>query len=175
MCEQNRTVELTKEMLQRFLEKPDIQLKTEFDKSGRIKRVVFQRSVSDGESQEDLTMDSNSIILEEITKVEHVLGIPANNNGYKYLRDALMFSVQDTSLLNNIGKRLYPKIAEKYEVKATSVERAIRYEIEISWGRGDIEVVNEIFGYTDSSSKDRPTVGEYLAMLTDYIKIKLHI
>ena len=108
----------------------------------------------------------------DVTEIIHEIGVPAHIKGYQYLRDAIMMSVDDTEMLNSITKVLYPTIAKKYQTTSSRVERAIRHAIEVAWSRGNMETLDALFGYTISIGKGKPTNSEFIALITD--KIRLH-
>ena len=108
----------------------------------------------------------------DITKMLHELGIPAHIKGYQYLRDAISMCVEDPTMMNSITKVLYPAIARKNKTTASRVERAIRHAIEVAWGRGKMETIDEVFGYTISTGKGKPTNSEFIAMITDKILLE---
>ena len=87
-----------------------------------------------------------------------------------------MMEVNDMNMLNYITKLLYPSIAKKYKTTSSSVERAIRHAIEVAWGRGKIEVIEDMFGYTVSAGKGKPTNSEFIALIADKLRIeyKMH-
>lgn len=109
----------------------------------------------------------------EITTIIHEIGIPAHIKGYQYLRDAIMMSVQDMDMLNSVTKVLYPGIAKKYHTTASRVERAIRHAIEVAWSRGKMDTIDEMFGYTVSNYKGKPTNSEFIALVTDRIRLQM--
>ena len=47
------------------------------------------------------------------------------------------------------------------------MERAIRHAIEVAWTRGKIENINQLFGYNIYSKNDKPTNGEFIALVAD--------
>ena len=108
----------------------------------------------------------------DITKMLHELGIPAHIKGYQYLRDAILMSVSDTEMLGAITKRLYPNIAKKHQTTPSRVERAIRHAIEVAWSRGKVDTIEELFGYTVSDRKGKPTNSEFIALLADKIRLE---
>ena len=85
-------------------------------------------------------------------------------------------AIHDMNMLNFITKLLYPSIAKKYKTTSSSVERAIRHAIEVAWGRGKIEVIEDLFGYTVSAGKGKPTNSEFIALIADKLRIeyKMH-
>ncbi len=103
----------------------------------------------------------------DITKMLHELGIPAHIKGYQYLRDAISLSVQDKEMMSSVTKILYPAIAKRNQTTASRVERAIRHAIEVAWGRGKLETIDELFGYTISTGKGKPTNSEFIALISD--------
>lgn len=107
-----------------------------------------------------------------ITDILHQIGVPAHIKGYHYLRDSIMMSVKRPEIINAVTKELYPSVAKKYETTSSRVERAIRHAIEVAWDRGDVDVLNSYFGYTIHNSRGKPTNSEFIAMISD--KLRLH-
>ena len=108
-----------------------------------------------------------------VTNVIHEVGVPAHIKGYQYLREAIMMVINDIDVINQITKSLYPQIARKFKTTPSRVERAIRHAIEVAWGRGQQEAVENIFGYTISASKGKPTNSEFIAMIADKLRLEL--
>lgn len=108
----------------------------------------------------------------DITNIIREIGIPAHIKGYQYIREAIMMTVNDINLLNYITKLLYPTIAKKYKTTSSSVERAIRHAIEVAWNRGRIDVLEELFGYTVSAGKGKPTNSEFIALIADKLRLE---
>ena len=106
-----------------------------------------------------------------MTQLLHEIGIPAHIKGYQYLRDAIIISVEEKEMLVSVTKVLYPAIAKKHGTTASRVERAIRHAIEVAWSRGQLEMIDEIFGYTVNSGKGKPTNSEFIALVTDKIRL----
>ena len=92
-----------------------------------------------------------------ITNVLHQLGIPSHIKGYQYIREAISLVYQDCGLIGGITKQLYPEIAKRYETSTSRVERAIRHAIEVSWNRGDWDLMEEIFGHSVDIDRAKPT------------------
>ena len=107
----------------------------------------------------------------DVTQILHEIGVPAHIKGYQYLRDAITISVEDQDMLTSVTKVLYPTIAKKHQTTPSRVERAIRHAIEVAWSRGSMETINEIFGYTVSNGKGKPTNSEFIALLSDKIRL----
>lgn len=108
-----------------------------------------------------------------VTNLIHEVGVPAHIKGYQYLREAIIMVVNDIDVINQITKSLYPKIASKFNTTPSRVERAIRHAIEVAWGRGQQDVVENIFGYTISAAKGKPTNSEFIAMISDKLRLEL--
>lgn len=107
----------------------------------------------------------------EITNLMRDLRIPAHLKGYQYLRHAIVMSVKDSSLTSSITKLIYPTVAKVYCTTAQKVERAIRNEVEVMWGRGALKAQKEIFGYNVDEQKLRPTNSECIAAMADYVRM----
>jgi two-component system response regulator (stage 0 sporulation protein A) len=108
-----------------------------------------------------------------VTNVIHEVGVPAHIKGFQYLREAIMMVIGDIDVINQITKQLYPDIARKYKTTPSRVERAIRHAIEVAWGRGQQDTVENIFGYTVSAAKGKPTNSEFIAMIADKLRLEL--
>ncbi|MBR0026907.1 MAG: sporulation transcription factor Spo0A [Clostridia bacterium] len=104
---------------------------------------------------------------EKITSVFLVIGIPAHIKGYHYLREAVRMVYDRPEVINRITRELYPGIARRFSTSASKVERAIRHAIEVAWTRGKIENINQLFGYNIYSKNDKPTNGEFIALVAD--------
>ncbi len=107
-----------------------------------------------------------------VTDMLHEIGIPAHIKGYHYLRDAIIMAVEDMDVLNAITKVLYPTVAKKYQTTSSRVERAIRHAIEVAWSRGKLDTLDELFGYTVSNGKGKPTNSEFIALIADTIQLE---
>ena len=108
----------------------------------------------------------------EITNIIHEVGVPAHIKGYHYLRDAIMMVVDDMELLGAVTKELYPAIAQKNNTTPSRVERAIRHAIEVAWNRGKIETIDQLFGYTVENNKGKPTNSEFIAIISDKLRLE---
>ncbi|MDQ7792974.1 MAG: sporulation transcription factor Spo0A [bacterium] len=109
----------------------------------------------------------------EVTNVIHEIGIPAHIKGYMYLREAILMVIDRIDLLGAITKELYPSIAIKFKTTPSRVERAIRHAIEVAWSRGNLEVINSLFGYTINLDRGKPTNSEFIAMVADKLRMEL--
>lgn len=109
---------------------------------------------------------------QDVTDMIHEIGVPAHIKGYQYLREAIMMSVEDTTMLSSITKILYPTIAKKFATTSSRVERAIRHAIEVAWSRGRMETLDTLFGYTINTGKGKPTNSEFIALIADRIRLK---
>lgn len=99
------------------------------------------------------------------------LGVPAHLRGYQYLRSAVEMCAQDMELVGSVTKLLYPDLAKLYHTTDQKIERAIRNAIEVSWERGNSELFERLFGYSNSNEYSRPTNSEYIATVADYIRL----
>lgn len=104
---------------------------------------------------------------EKITNVFITVGIPAHIKGYQFLREAIKMAIAEPEIINSITKKLYPSIADKFETSSSKVERAIRHAIEVAWNRGKIENINSLFGVKVYGENEKPTNGEFIALVAD--------
>lgn len=107
-----------------------------------------------------------------VTEVIHQLGVPAHIKGYHYLREAILASLDNSELLESVTKMLYPTVAKKFDTTSSRVERAIRHAIEIAWDRGNLDTLNSFFGYTVNTCKGKPTNSEFIALITDKLRLQ---
>lgn len=107
-----------------------------------------------------------------VTDMIHEIGIPAHIKGYHYLRDSILMAIDDMDVLNAITKILYPTVAKKHQTTSSRVERAIRHAIEVAWSRGKLDTLEELFGYTVSNGKGKPTNSEFIALVADTIRLE---
>lgn len=108
-----------------------------------------------------------------ITEIIHDIGVPAHIKGYQYIRYSIMLAVKDETIISSITKTLYPTVAKKHNTTSSRVERAIRHAIEVAWDRGDLDTLNAYFGYTVQNNKGKPTNSEFIAMISDKIRLQL--
>ena len=107
-----------------------------------------------------------------ITEIIHQLGVPAHIKGYHYLRTAILNSIEDKNMLDSVTKQLYPTVAGIYDTTSSRVERAIRHANEIAWDRGNVDTLNSFFGYTVDTGKGKPTNSEFIALITDKLRLR---
>lgn len=126
----------------------------------------------------DITMENASgkfkakMVEEKITNIFITVGIPAHIKGYQFLREAIKLAIENPEVINSITKSLYPAIANRFETSASKVERAIRHAIEVAWNRGKIENINSVFGLKVYNSNEKPTNGEFIALVADKMLIE---
>ena len=152
-----------------------------FDNQVLLNRIKHLRRFGDRRNREPLLRqavqeekaDYGTHNLEgDVTNIIHEIGVPAHIKGYQYLRDAIILAVNDMEMLNSITKVLYPTIAKKHQTTPSRVERAIRHAIEVAWSRGKMDTIDELFGYTVSTGKGKPTNSEFIALIADKIRLE---
>lgn len=110
---------------------------------------------------------SEKTLDERISNIFVTVGIPAHIKGYQFLREGIKLAVDNPPIINAITKSLYPSIAKRFDTTSSKVERAIRHAIEVAWNRGKIENINSVFGVRVYNSSEKPTNGEFIALLAD--------
>jgi two-component system response regulator (stage 0 sporulation protein A) len=130
-------------------------------------QTVFERPVKVYEANAPVKTGRNRAVEEKITNIFITVGIPAHIKGYQFLREAIKMAIEQPEIINSITKKLYPSIADKFETSASKVERAIRHAIEVAWNRGKIENINALFGIKVYSNNEKPTNGEFIALVAD--------
>lgn len=148
-----------------------------------IKRIIDLYEISDSNKEspvkeikaiknEQSKISKNKLLEEKITNIFITVGIPAHIKGYYFLREAIKMAIENPEIINSITKQLYPSIAERFETSASKVERAIRHAIEVAWNRGKIENINSVFGVKVYSNNEKPTNGEFIALVADKMLIE---
>ena len=110
-----------------------------------------------------------------VTDLLHTLGIPTHIRGFQYIRDGILLICNNKTKITYITKDIYPELSRRYNTTPTRVERAIRHAIEISWNRGDVDLMDEIFGNSLNVNRDKPTNAEYITTIADRLKIKANL
>ena len=110
-----------------------------------------------------------------VTEIIHQIGVPAHIKGYHYLRDSIIMVIEQSSIINSVTKQLYPAVAKRNNTTSSRVERAIRHAIEVAWDRGDVDILTSYFGYTTHNSRGKPTNSEFIAMISDKLRLKLRV
>lgn len=108
-----------------------------------------------------------------VSRIMHQIGVPAHIRGYQYLRQAIILSVTDSEMISSVTKILYPTVAKTFKTTPSRVERAIRHAIEVAWDRGDVDVLSSYFGYTIQNERGKPTNSEFIAMISDNLKLQM--
>ena len=114
----------------------------------------------------------NRVLEEKISNIFITVGIPAHIKGYQFLREAIKMAIEEPDIINSITKQLYPSIATRFSTSASKVERAIRHAIEVAWNRGKIENINNLFGIKVYDSNEKPTNGEFIALVADKMLVE---
>ena len=148
-----------------------------FDINNMAERII---KLSHWKNDKAPLIVKNSLITDselemKITEIIHEIGVPAHIKGYHYLREAIILSVKNSEIINSVTKLLYPTVAKSHSTTASRVERAIRHAIEVAWDRGDIDVLNSYFGYTIQNDRGKPTNSEFIAMISDKLRLELKI
>lgn len=107
-----------------------------------------------------------------ITKTLHELGVPSHIKGYQYIRESISLIYENPEMIGGITKELYPEVAKKYETTVSRVERAIRHAIEVSWNRGNWQLMEDIFGHSVDIDKAKPTNSEFIVTVADKLRLE---
>lgn len=144
----------------------------------RILAIINDEFVSDKAKTNELSLaqgfakPKSKGLDEKITNIFITVGIPAHIKGYQFLREAIKMAIESPEIINSITKKLYPSIANKFDTSASKVERAIRHAIEVAWNRGKIENINSLFGIRVYGNNEKPTNGEFIALVADKMLIE---
>ena len=143
-----------------------------FELSELEKRVI---ELSDGLSYDSKTVDLHHNNLQiSTTKILHELGVPSHIKGYLYIREGIMMLYERPEVIGGITKELYPEIASKFNTTVSRVERAIRHAIEVSWNRGNWQLMEDIFGHSVDIDKAKPTNSEFIVTVADKLRLEFN-
>ena len=107
-----------------------------------------------------------------VTKILHELGVPSHIKGYQYIREGILLLYNNPDIVGGITKELYPEIASRFDTSVSRVERAIRHAIEVSWNRGNLDLMEEVFGHSVDYDKAKPTNSEFIVTVADKLKLE---
>ena len=138
-------------------------------------RLLVSMSASSMSVIPDTRKNSSADLEVTISEIMHQIGVPAHIKGYQYLREAIILSINNTEMMSSVTKLLYPTVAKTFNTTASRVERAIRHAIEVAWDRGDVDVLSSYFGYTIQNTRGKPTNSEFIAMISDKLRLKMKI
>lgn len=143
-----------------------------FDLNVMAQRLAQISGWSKEKESREMMVDHKDIEV-VISDIMRQIGVPAHIKGYKYLRESIMLSVGDPELMHAVTKVLYPTVARNNKTTPSRVERAIRHAIEVAWDRGDVDVLSGYFGYTIQNSRGKPTNSEFIAMISDELRLRM--
>ena len=109
---------------------------------------------------------------DRISNLFLAMGIPAHIKGYQYLREAIKLVIETPAMIGGITKELYPAIARRFGTSSSKVERAIRHAIEVAWSRGRVDTLNKAFGCEVAQPDEKPTNGEFIALIADKLSLE---
>lgn len=134
------------------------------------KRII---SLFNNQQSKNIDFKYNNLQI-SITNILHELGIPSHIKGYQYIREGISIIYNNPETIGGITKELYPELANKFDTTVSRVERAIRHAIEVSWNRGDWDLMEEIFGHSVDIDKAKPTNSEFIVTIADKLKLEAH-
>lgn len=138
------------------------------DLESKIRNLMINKNKSKGEA---LDLFHNNLQI-SITNTLHELGVPSHIKGYQYIREGITLVYNNPEMIGGITKELYPEIAKKYDSTVSRVERAIRHAIEVSWNRGNWDLMEEIFGHSVDIDKAKPTNSEFIVTIADKLRLE---
>ena len=143
-----------------------------FDFSDLEKRILDLSNKK--KNSKNIDLHHNNIQI-SITKILHQLGIPSHIKGYQYIRDGVCMIFENPAMIGGITKELYPELASKFDTTVSRVERAIRHAIEVSWNRGNWDLMEEIFGNSVDIDRAKPTNSEFIVTVADKLRLDYHM
>ena len=142
-----------------------------FDLNDLERRIISCLEIKEEKKSIDLFQNNLQI---SVTKILHELGMPSHIKGYQYIREGIMILYKNPDVIGGITKELYPEIASKFDTTTSRVERAIRHAIEVSWNRGNWDLMDDIFGHSVDIDKAKPTNSEFIVTVADKLRLEFH-
>lgn len=137
-----------------------------------LKNKIIQ-TISFKKNNDKIIELENRDIQIQVTKLLHALGIPSHIKGYQFIRSAILMVYENPGLIGGITKELYPDLSIKFNTSVQRVERAIRHAIEVSWLRGDIDLMEDIFGHSVDIDRAKPTNSEFIVTIADKLRLEM--
>ena len=131
------------------------------------------QTITNKKSNDNIIELENRDVQIQVTKLLHALGIPSHIKGYQFIRSAILMVYENPSFIGGITKELYPDLSIKFNTSIQRVERAIRHAIEVSWLRGDIDLMDEIFGHSVDIDRAKPTNSEFIVTIADKLRLEM--
>lgn len=135
--------------------------------------IKIIQTIAHKKSNDKIIELENRDIQIQVTKLLHALGIPSHIKGYQFIRSAILMVYENPGLIGGITKELYPDLSIKFNTSVQRVERAIRHAIEVSWLRGDIDLMEEIFGHSVDIDRAKPTNSEFIVTIADKLRLEM--
>jgi two-component system response regulator (stage 0 sporulation protein A) len=135
-----------------------------------LENRIIEISNSKNKGGKQINIKHNNLQI-SITRILHELGIPSHIKGYQYIREGIGIIYEHPETIGGITKELYPELADKFDTTVSRVERAIRHAIEVSWNRGDWDLMEEIFGHSVDIDKAKPTNSEFIVTIADKLRL----
>lgn len=136
-----------------------------------LERKILECTNEIKSSSKTLDLYHNNLQI-AVTNILHELGVPSHIKGYSYIREGILEIFFDSNMIGGITKELYPKIAKEFNTTVSRVERAIRHAIEVSWNRGNWDLMQDIFGYSVDIDKAKPTNSEFIVTVADKLRLE---
>ena len=136
-----------------------------------LKAKIESVYASHSNPNESVDLFQNNLQI-SISKTLHELGVPSHVKGYQYIREAISMVYDNPEIVGGITKELYPTLAGKFDTTVSRVERAIRHAIEVSWNRGDWDLMEEVFGHSVDIDKAKPTNSEFIVTVADKLRLE---
>jgi two-component system response regulator (stage 0 sporulation protein A) len=137
-----------------------------------LNNKIIQTIVNKKNNEKIIELENKDIQI-QVTKLLHALGIPSHIKGYQFIRSAILMVYENPGFIGGITKELYPDLSIKFNTSIQRVERAIRHAIEVSWLRGDIDLMEEIFGHSVDIDRAKPTNSEFIVTIADKLRLEM--
>ena len=149
---------------------------------GKKVNLLCKLALEDGADRDSLKNQLREILDKEDHKPASVeatvrnalrnAAVPTGIQGYTYLVEAVSMAVADPFVVRNMTRSggVYELIAKKYNSTASRIERGVRHGIELSFSRGDPDVLYEIFRGSISPLKGKPTNREFISTIAECVR-----
>ncbi len=110
---------------------------------------------------------------EAIRSILDGMAIDRKLKGYEYLVTAIGIACRSHTFYRAMTTVIYPETARLFSVNKGQVERDIRHAIESAWMKGDLDRQYDYFGNTIDGNRAKPTNSEFIARITEALRLEV--
>lgn len=130
-------------------------------------RAEKRRNLINAGKNTDLVQEQGNIMERTIAELIKMIGITPNIAGYRYLREAVILSINQPEVLHTVSKSIYPILAGKYNTTPRNIDRAIRCAIDSAGKKTKITNNDSRLGFIVVNDRIKPNNAQIISYLVD--------